>query len=574
MAVPNMTKAINILLLAWFILTPLFWHLDLSRGGTFDFYDTFVMAPYAIFHMVIFYSLSFLSLYFSQITLYHILLFSLYFPYIQLANYPYLTIRDVYLHAAPAKTILVNGELTHLKNPEVVSWPASFGLHSILSIISGCDLVSSNYILYVSLILALAFAVYSFAKTLEKKGYQLARASAILFLCLFYSHFLDPFTHFSRTGLAFTLLFFFIFSFICLKDRGGCLFQLLMSLSILTTHPFQSLALIAFMFSYSVLIDRVKRRDFAVFSIIAFSSWFLWNAYSSSVKMIDLLRSSFSAEYFTPMVETFAVGRALPWWGIVLRDYYKYSLISLLAIAFFVGIMILCSGRRNDTIIIGLTSLMFSSIVILFSLLILREWKIIRFTAFAAFPAAFSSLVLLDKILTKENSRTTLYLHNLFTQKATSAILLIFIVSLSATVMVLRFESNYYFGEVLHPSELSSLSFFFTYERNSTVYIASWRTNVYSPYFNYNLSHQTLMLWAAEIEEIGKNQSKLLLSVSHLINHSQFVIRGMRDEFDLFRLDSPKTTLKLIEDEMILPKFNSVYSNGYYSIYHRSVGIP
>ncbi|MGB9615572.1 MAG: hypothetical protein ACPL3B_08725, partial [Fervidobacterium sp.] len=263
-----------------------------------------------------------------------------------------------------------------------------------------------------------------------------------------------------------------------------------MSLLLLTTHPFQSLALIAFMFSYSMLSDRAKRRDFAVFSIIAFIGWFLWNAYSSFVETINMLKSSLSPEYFIPFVETFTGGTAFaggstpPWWGTILRDYFKYSVISLLCIAFFAGIMVLRSGDRHDAIVIGHLSLTFSSIVILFVLLLLPEWRILRFTSFAAFPAAFSSIIFLDKIFTKRNFKISLYLHNLFAKKAISVILLIFIISLSATVMILRFERNYYFGEVLHPSEMSSLSFFFVHERNSTVYIISWRTSMYSYYFN------------------------------------------------------------------------------------------
>jgi len=149
------------------------------------------------------------------------------------------------------------------------------------------------------------------------------------------------------------------------------------------------------------------------------------------------------------------------------------------------------------------------------------------------------------------------------------AALLLYITVLSAVVMVLQFEKNFYLGEIWHPSEESSFSFFFSYDRNSTITYVSWRTCVYSAYPNYNRSHQTLRLWDTELKEIGKNESKLLLSLSDFISQSQSVERGIRDEFDLGRVAYPKALLNIIDEKLILPKFNQIYSNEYYRIYSR-----
>jgi len=568
----KISSTVNLLLLSWFILTPVFWHLNTSEG-IYGSYDVFFMAPYSVFHLVIFYALGVISVYLSKLSLYHVLLFGLYFPFIQLSNYPYLTIRDAYLHAGPAKTILVNGQLT-TKDPTPESWPSSFFLHGILTIVSGCDLINANYILYLSLIIALVLISYSFARILEKKNYRLAWASPLLFLCLFFNHLFDNFHHYARTPLAFAFLFFFFFSLMGLEDRCSAhtrlTLQLLICVSVVITHPFQSLALIAFMFAYWILSRKIKPINFALFSIVTFIAWIMFQGSSNFLEAINRLKTFFSPQYLTPIVETLATKETLPWWGVILRDYYKYSLLALLAIAFFATIVVL-RRKRITAIAVGLSSLLFSSVVMLFSLLLLPDWQIGRFTPFAAFPAAFTSLILLEEALKKGNLKILSLTRNLFRKRYTSATLLLFVVSLSATVMVLRFERNYYFGEMCHPSELSSLAFFFTHDHNSTVNIVSWRTYSYSPYFDYNSSHQLLRIWYLELNEYAGNSSKLLFSQSQLINQSQFVIRGLRDSFTSGQLYPSEAILKVVDEEMIIPRFDLIYSNGYYWIYKRAV---
>ena len=567
-----MGKVVNSLLFIWFICIPVFWHLDLSMG-TSSFYDIFAMAPNAIFHLVIFYALVSFSIYFNKFSLYHLLLLSLYFPFIQLANYPYLTIRDAYLHGAPTRTILDDGELTYTKSLYPTSWPASFDLHAIFSIVSGCDIIDANYVLYLTLIVVLALTLYSLGRTLERKGYKLAWISPILFLCLFFNHFFDNFHHYSRTALAFTLLLLFLYSFIRLRDRRGLVLQLSIIVSLTVTHPFQSLALVLFMVAFYALTKGVKPTFITLFSIATFLAWFLFQASSMFSIAVDQLRTIFSHEYVTPITETLVGTRAVPWWAGILRDYYKFSIITLFAAAFLAMIPILRGAERRNRIIISLSSLFFSSSAMLFSLLLLPDWQINRFTAFAAFPAAFSSIILLKEAI--ETGKLKKFLPSLSstTKKSLLALLLVFAISLSAVVMVLRFERNYYFGEVTHPSELSSLSFYSTYDNNSTVTIVSWRTAIYYAYFSYNSSSNTLRLWYLELFEFAGNSSKLLRAQSALINQSQAVIRGMRDSYT-FGLQDSDDVLRSIDDEMISPYFNRMYSNGYYSIYERALSRP
>lgn len=568
-------KVINIVLLVWFVCIVLFWHFDLSKGA-FGFYDTFTMAPYAVFHLTVFYTLALFAIFFNSLSLYHVLLLGLYFPLIQLVNYPYLTIRDVYLHSAPVQTILENGRLVYPQDPRPESWPASFNLHGVLSTVLGCDLINANYVLYLFLLVSFIIILYSFAKMLEKKGYKLATYTTILFLCLFFNHLFDNFHHFSRTALGFAFLLLFIVTFLCFHGRRGYLLQLLTAIATLTTHPFQSFALVIFATSYFVLARKSRRTNFMLLSVVAFAGWFLFNGSLIFYEGIDRLKTFFSPQYVEPLIETLASSEALPWWGVILRDFFKYSLVTLLGFASLAAILTLYKKRtyhKHGSLLAGVIALLPMSMIMLIGLLLFSDWQISRFTAFAAFPAAFSSFILLDDLVVYKKAKISSYKLKLLNRKTLAVLLLFFIITLSAVVMVLRFERNYYFGELNHPTELSSLSFFFSHDRGSTVNIVSWRTAVYSAFFNYKHSHQTLRLWYTDLDEIGENSSKLLMYQNQLINQSHSVIRGIRDEFDFRRVDSSKTVLKTI-DEKIVGEFNQVYSNEYYIIYSRPHNPP
>lgn len=577
----NIGRLVNFSLFVWFICIPIFWRLDLSKG-TSSVYDVFLMAPYASFHLAVFYALTILAIYFSKFSLYHLLLLSLYFPFVQLANYPYLTVRDVFLHGAPAKTILMNGKLSYPKDPRPESWPASFNLHAIFATVLGCDLINANYALYLALVVIFTLVLYCFTKTLENKGYRIACYSSILFLCLFFSHLFDNFHHYSRTALGFTLLFLFFFSFMCLKGRRGYLLQLLVAAATFTTHPFQSLALVSFVIFHYVMthyarVHNAKRISFVFLLTVAFVGWFLFNGSSTFYEAVKQLPTFLASEYAAPLQETFAVHELLPWWGVILRDFFKYSLITFLAVSLFAVIIVLYKKRKhceNDAMALTLSSFLPMSVVMLLGLLLLPDWQLLWFTPFAAFPVAFSSFLLLENIIAGQKTKTLAPRLKLFSRKTLMTLLLLYVITMSAGVMILRFERNYYLAEVTHPSELSSLSFFFEHSSNSTVHIVSWRTSVYSTYFKYNSSHVTSTLWYKELDKHRDNSSSFLYAESELINKSQYTIRGIREEYDMSKRNLPKTLLKTIDEEYILPEFSQVYSNGFYTIHSRSIHSP
>ncbi|MGB9841307.1 MAG: hypothetical protein ACPLKZ_01130 [Candidatus Bathyarchaeales archaeon] len=562
-------KITLIAFILWLFLVPFFWRFDVAQG-TYGFYDLFFISNYSVLHLIVFYVLGAISISFNRHSLWPLLLFAMYFPLIQLVNYPYLTMRDTYLHAAPTKSLLSNGNLINYKDAEVSSWPGSFYIHGIMTIICGCDLVTANYILYFALVAVVAVIAYLFGRLLQQQSFNLVWLAPFLFLSLFFNHLFDNFHHYSRTSLAFTLLFIFFFLFFRMESHRGLFLKFLLVCSVIITHPFQSLVLVAFLLVYIAFNFRVKIFTFAFFSLVGFVGWMLFQGSSTLSEAIGRLPSFFSSEYIQPIIETLPTKETLPWIGGLLREYFRYSFLGLFGCVVIASVILILFKRdKMNPIIFGLLSFLFSSIVMLSCLLLLPDWHVARFTPFAAFPLAFSFFVLFEKLIYKKPVGEFIQLRRILSPKITAILALSFVVSLSATVMVLRFERNFYFGEMYHPSEMSSLSFFFNHSENSTVTVVSWRTCIYSIYFNENFAHKLQRVWYLDLKEFGSNASKVIFAYTQLISQSNVVIRGLRDNYTLGGQLFGDCVLQVIDDELSLRTFCVFYSNGYYFVHER-----
>jgi len=561
-----------VLLVVWFLLTPFFWRFEVTFVSA-EYYDAFYMAPLAFVHLLIFFILVFVNLLFNRVSLLVLLLIGFYFPFIQIANYPYFTIRDVYLHAGPAQTVIDQGQIIYPKDLAPESWPTSFNLHAVLSILTGVDVITANYFLYLGFSFIFILTLFAFVKNLEKRGFKTAGYSAILFLGLFFNHLFDNFHHYSRTTVSFTFLFLFFFVFFFVKDRRGMFLQAFFVIAIITTHPFQSIALLVFVSSYFILDYKNRSTQFLLlFSILAFLIWSTFFARLPVAEGLSRISTFLTPKYMEPIAQGLGSSQVLPWWGTLLRDFFKYSIVSLLGLGALGGVFFVFQKRRNNEnkqIFVGLISFLMMSFVILLFLLLLPDWHLSRYTSFAAFPAAFTAFVLIKNM--KFGKKFDLVIRNMKRySKIIMICLLFFVITLSAVVMTMRFERNSYSGELNHPSELAALSFFFDKDMNSTVTIVSWRTTVYSSFFNYNGTHEVLRLWYQDLTGLGGNSTALLLAQTRLIDQSESVIRGLRDEFDFHQFDNAENVLKTMDETYILPKFNKVYSNGYYDAYTRT----
>ena len=562
---------------AWFLLLPLFWRLDTSTPSL-EKYDMLAMAPYGVFHLVVLSIIGFFAVVLNvknkKTYLIVLLLFGFYFPFIQLANYPLLTIRDVYLHSAPVETIISTGELKGLTDPSAPNWPSAFNLHAILTEVAGIEIPLGNYILYFSCLFLLLVTIFSVGKSLYDEGYMLGFAGALLFPALFINHLFENFQHFSRTTFAFVLLFLFFFSFHRFEGRRGLGVTLFLALAVIMAHPFNSLALLIFAVAYSLLERKNKRGIFTLFAVIAYMGWnFLPNA-PAIVEQFRFFQIFSVQEFSKPAVAVFTVQEMVPWWGIILRDLFKYSLLFLFFGSIIVILFLMTRRRYLSKTVVWLSSIALSSLAMLFVLLALPDWHLGRFTAFAAFPCAFSFLVLIEHVVRKQKFFSSRFRGRLKTRGSSSlknglyAIVILLVVLLTSSVILLRFEVNYYYGQLEHSSELTALSFL---NSNSDPYapidFISWRTMIYFFNFDYNSTHPVYRLWYLDLQRIGDNTSDLIIQSDILIDKSLFVVRGLRDVYVMG--PTSVEVLDAIDNDTLMPFFNEYYSNGNYQLYSR-----
>jgi hypothetical protein len=199
-------------------------------------------------------------------------------------------------------------------------------------------------------------------------------------------------------------------------------------------------------------------------------------------------------------------------------------------------------------------------------LLLLPDWQLNRFISFAAFSIAFTPFILMQEIKRIKKYDFTEYFDKIINFKHSRTLLLLFVITLSMSVMILRFERNYYYGELTHPSETSSLSFFTRNTSSTTVAIISWRTAIWATYYNYKPFYRALRIW---YQDIGENVTENLSHLKQEIDDSQYVMRGMRDEFTYGGSDVGVYTIEIIDDDFLSDEFNKIYSNSYYTIYNR-----
>lgn len=578
-------KILQSLIILWIAVAPFFWRFDLSKISS-GYYDIFFMAPYAIIHISVFFVLMAISLYFKKSSLFNILMLSFYYPVVIISNYPFLTFRDVYLHAGPARAIMLDGNLGGIANTNPAYWPLSYVLHAMTSIVTASDLIIANYVLYLSLSLLMALVFYLLSRMLIRKGYTWAWICPVLFLALYNSN-LFAFSHYARAHFA--LVLFFFFSLLILRfadsersiDRslvlGSILIPMIAILTMVQLHPFQSLYLMLFLLFTAAIVSIKKIRTLgisfylALFSIVMFFAYWIFVAGASLQRLGLIGRSIFDPEYVQPIVQTLSVSHFLPWWGQLLRDYFRFSLLGLLLLGCVLSVLILFRRRtKTGPMPMAITvfiSTLVVSILFLPVFLTLPGWGISRFIAFAAFPAAFSSFVCLDYLRKhRKHSR-----RQFFTRKLAAVFLVVFLTTLSFSTMVLRFESNQYFGELEHSSTFPFLDFVAEYSEHPLTITMSQGLAVRYVYFDYN-STDTVNRFVTEANRASlrnANETDLVSLLGRECRKSELVLTGLQDRADLAWLSDEQynATMTRLSCEVLDSKYSRICDSGYYQLY-------
>jgi hypothetical protein len=568
------------LVVVFLMLAVISWQFDLSKGSL-GYYDVISLAPYSFFHTTGYFLLMIVSLYFGKSSLFNILALSLYYPVVQLVNYPFLTFRDVYLHGAPVEAILSTWHLDSMGQSEAAYWPSSFILHDSVILVLGCNIVEANYLLYGGLIAALALTIHSFARRLNNRGYTAAWTFPLLFLGLLNSPGFQV-HHYSRSGLSLVFLFLFLFAFAHSNNRQWRVLQLLLIASLVTTHAFTSLYIVVFLFGYVVLTAFGQTRDaprtlgVALFSGAFFVAWWMFNARPNFEEAIPyFIGNLLSAEYLTPLQKATSITDPVPLWGILLRNYYKYSLLSLIGMATLASFLILVHTKRKQSSLSSEVKLFISVLAVsgifIFVMLGMPAWSLYRAAGFVSIAAAFSPLICVELMVILSKRRTTA----LTCKKVIRLFTVLFIVSLSMTSTVLRFEQNVYAGELEHPSELLCLSYLFDSNSHPVTIAMSWKTSIYYKYFDYALKDRVLMyvdIWKVVDRKIKTdNHTEVALCINETIAESTVLVRGTRDYYLIYS-DFPENLelIGVIDNVVLSERVCKTFANGYWSLYLRA----
>jgi hypothetical protein len=306
-------------------------------------------------------------------------------------------------------------------------------------------------------------------------------------------------------------------------------------------------------------------------SLVAFSGWFLFQAGKKPLELVaQFAKGIFAPEFTKSLVQTVSAPVSqLPLWGGVFREFYRWSLVALVLIGCLCSAWIVLKKRKTlfgKLEIVILMSSWIVSLIFLVMLLAIPGYGIGRFTAFAAFPAAFSTIVCLDYLIgTKIDS--------IINKRTIVVLLLIFIFSLSAVTTMLRFEGNQYLGELVHPSELSTLSFVYSDSQHPLTITMAETTSLFYDYFDYSGSDNvTQYLTSHELATIDSTNSTAVLNLmKDNCAGSNITIVGLRDQYELsLLLGNSNATMADFESTVLSSEFSRIYSNGYYSVYSRN----
>jgi hypothetical protein len=240
-----------------------------------------------------------------------------------------------------------------------------------------------------------------------------------------------------------------------------------------------------------------------------------------------------------------------------------YAIIVITSIG---SIIYIFFTKRKDNIINEGISIFSSSLVILIFLLILPDWHIGRFTAFIAYVSFFIFPILFYQNSIFRRIIPNRIIDNILSLKDKKIILLVivFIISFSASVMTLRFERNYYYGELTSLPELSSFVYITEKINNSSIAFISWRSTIWYSYYNFDHNVKVNRIWYLDVDQLKSNSTKLYNAYNKIINISDYTFAGQRDILDI-GVDN-NNVLRNIYTKLY-NESNLIYSNGKYFIY-------
>jgi hypothetical protein len=313
------------------------------------------------------------------------------------SNYP-MAWRDVYLQGSDVKTILTDGHLAFAWNTYSINYPGFFLMWSVTAAVTGLDLFSSNLLLMLPvtvILLGLLLVVFYNKLSIGMKGLP----ALLAFLLMNFNTNELTLTHFNTRllSLIYSLLILVLFLH-GWKERPIVIALVIVFFSLVTSHPLNSLLPLTFLASWWLLGTKEEgrgRSSLVLACMLIFGSWIAYAATqyliagANALTIENLMGSMQTASMWSP-----GTAKPEPFFGLVLRDYYK-ALLVILGIASLSALVMFRNERR-----VRILALLLLSTIVVFgiSFLPLGQIAVDRGIMFASIPLSGLSLTLLSKL--------------------------------------------------------------------------------------------------------------------------------------------------------------------------------
>lgn len=343
-------------LLISLVLYPFFFKLDFSES-TYELFDIIHMVPiYSWFYLLaicLFLSLNVLME--KKIGLIHVLviIFLIWGLYI-VSQFPSIMNGDIFVHEAFTKRLIFRGGTQALTwYPKW--WPGSFLLKAILTEITGFNVIDENILLTYANLVTLAAILYLLAKFIIGKKWA-GLATTFYFVVNAYTfHFIGR-EHFVAQSLSFTIYLFTLYLLQKMQrtPKTKSHYKMLIFIticSIIISHGFTSYMLLSTLAGIMV-VQRIRRISLGVdlklllASLTLWSSWWIFNSFSTFEKAVNYLRYSLGALAGSQIVKlsgALAV-EPLPLLGEILRNYYFKPMLLIVG---FISLIMLLKERNS-----------------------------------------------------------------------------------------------------------------------------------------------------------------------------------------------------------------------------------
>ena len=549
-------------------------------------YDFFIYNPCSLYYIIAFCLMGTFLVYFiyrknlvrnevNRCILYLCLSIALFRLLLYIVNYPTIMFRDVYLHGAPALTIIETGEILYPTDPAPASFPLSFYYQAQFALITGItDVRLFNLLLQVVVYLCPILILYCSARRISTNKSDLI-ISSIITVSLYPS---VLFLHYARSfhALALFSIYMYMMAWPLSPKRANYAILLLLQFSMITLDPVIALfpaLMLGVLTPLSIL--RSTKKDLLEISpskqlvlyMILFLSWLTFIAITFFERATQIFQVFISGAVWTPIAATASTEIGLSIYGTLLKQSFKFFYVAIWLISLAV---LIYKRNRPSLIYFSLALSLIPGTVVLAS--VDPEWDFMH-KVWMTLPLCIGLLVPLGfRYLTKV-AGVSKVIANLSHKKIKIvtgvSTLILFYVLLASSITL--FEGNVYYNMIAHDWLDSGHKHLATcYHKGGPIAIFDLNA-MYYVYWHYSIAPETQFPKMVDYRYVTPNDDLTTLSypIRQIITGVQSSDIAVISNMDTYWMcpgeHANKSELTSLFS-IVLSNNNLIYDNGYFVI--------